>query len=163
MRGTYKRIYTQKKDFFLIKKYLNTYIYTVQTLEETVVQDSLSVYWRRMFGHKALRPHWRSLLHWLVRQDDQFSGPTFVTRFYSFNFNSYCLEPLIICFKKISSFTTKSLPLIMHPLYLKIHKKIKKVTINFTLRWCRRLLVIGEKMISVKVFQFNYCEIFLCL
>ena len=44
MRGTYKRIYTQKKDFFLIKKYLNTYIYTVQTLEETVVQDSLSVY-----------------------------------------------------------------------------------------------------------------------
>lgn len=109
MRGIYKRIYIEKILFFN-KKYLNTYIYTIQTPEKVVVQDSLSVYWRRMFGHKALRPHWRSLLHWLVRQDDQFSGPTFVTRFYSFNFNSYCLEPLIICFKKSHPSLLKASP-----------------------------------------------------
>ena len=123
------------------------------------MQDSLSVYWRRMFGHKALRPHWRSLLHWLVRQDDQFSGPTFVTRFYSFNFNSYCLEPLIICFKKSHPSLLKASP--HHASTLsKDTQKNKKVTINFTFRCCEWLLVIGEKVILVKKFQFNYCEIF---
>ena len=43
MRGIYKRIYIEKILFFN-KKYLNTYIYTIQTPEKVVVQDSLSVY-----------------------------------------------------------------------------------------------------------------------